>query len=518
MTDLVLVNFSSASETRYYGNILSEPSMGLILIKSYLVSNGISVKIFDGLIDDFNESTIINEIKDSLCVGFYGIHTSMQDIKKLCKTIKIKTQNKKIILGGPNYYEWEEILNNIKEIDIVVCGDGENSTFNIIKSIKTNDINLLYETHGIAFRTNKEIIYNKLSKSLPLSNYKIKNKIFEPIKNKKVVKLLTSKGCTNSCKFCSSQKWEEIYNPFETRKQIEYYFTKKVNIFYFSDENFCPPNKEDRLLYLIYEIKKSNIINEKLFLKIFLEPNAAGNEIIIKELSQISYLTVFLGIESFAKQTLKLFGGKSSLEQNLKALKVLRKYNVNVILGYINLHPFITPNEILASLEHLYETGFLSFRIFLKKLGIIPGSFFLEHIRKNKPNLLKKSFSSWQNPYDWHYEYDLNNKLDMFSYIEFKINELITKNKIIRKIYSMIMDIEFFVSSLNKDYVINLKEIKTMFVGNVYSFLKKISIFMEHWDKINFDYTFEHEKEDLLNNLVSIEKNIVSIYNKCFQC
>jgi anaerobic magnesium-protoporphyrin IX monomethyl ester cyclase len=137
--------------------------------------------------------------------------------------------NVKIIVGGPHPYFIPEIfLKTAVDVDILVMGEGELTIADYLKAVSAGDE--LDAVKGIAFRNKmgdvivnppREVISN-LDEILfpardlfPINDYDID---FGTIVGKTAT-MITSRGCGNHCKFCSTTRyWKKVR--FRSAKNI----------------------------------------------------------------------------------------------------------------------------------------------------------------------------------------------------------------------------------------------------------------------------------------------------------
>ena len=86
------------------------------------------------------------------------------------------------------------------------------------------------------------------------------------------------------------------------------------------------------------------------------EQNARLREI-MKHCTEAGLTRVFLGLESGSQSQLKRYGKQITVEENYKAIKVLRELGIDVVAGYIPIDYLMTVTELRETLEFLEKTG-----------------------------------------------------------------------------------------------------------------------------------------------------------------
>ena len=142
----------------------------------------------------------------------------------------------------------------------------------------------------------------------------------------------TSFGCPYNCNFCFCKE----ISPYKART-VDDVITELLQIpqkeVYIVDDDFL--FNRDRLLEFSAKLQSNKI--EKNFLVYGRADFIAANEDIIERLSQVGLGSVIVGIEAASQNELDQFNKKSKLEDNEKAVSILKKHGIEcyatVILG-----------------------------------------------------------------------------------------------------------------------------------------------------------------------------------------
>jgi len=268
------------------------PNSGLLITAAVLEKNGYKVKVVDALFLNRKIKALLEENKK------YYIGASLGEIKKRIRDTEadviaianprfsefstmpnrgvlelfryIKQHYTKTLtiladfyVGGFDYirFDPEAILGQIKDIDIIDFGEAEDSLPQIVKSI--NQKKSYNRIKGIAYREKQKIIVNsppggiQCLDQLPFPAYHLIDMpnyfyaiedaaqggfIHEHHTKRRLLPLITSRGCLYSCIFCASYpyaraKWRGN-SPEYVIKEVEHLLKKyKVEHFIFMDEN-----------------------------------------------------------------------------------------------------------------------------------------------------------------------------------------------------------------------------------------------------------------------------------------
>jgi len=201
------------------------PHYSLEYIKFYLIDNGYDAEIIDcSYYDPDLEEVIIKFKEDEKPI--IGITTYTRErfhAYDLIRKIRLEIPDSLIVVGGRHFSCLaDETLINLPEVDIVVRGEGEITFKEICDSVYNNKS--LNDIKGISFREEHGIVNNPERplernldmfrsfdrKHLPdLEKHPLTGKSFKVGKvggkNKKmeVFTIMASRGCPNSCVFCS---------------------------------------------------------------------------------------------------------------------------------------------------------------------------------------------------------------------------------------------------------------------------------------------------------------------------
>jgi len=234
------------------------PPIGLTYIAAVLERNGYDVQILDAAVEGYmnlkQNSRFVTyglsdeEIREKIIdfnpdiVGVSCIFsTQHQNAKRILRITKSITNNIITFVGGSHpTYRLDEALNN-KDIDYVITYEGEFATLNLVNTLNQTkgekDESVISKIGGVAFRKNgrdyinSDICYIQNLDSLPFPARHLLNmeKYFEinlpqsPYpKGQKVAQLVTSRGCTARCVFCTATNfWGNRYRTRSAENVIE---------------------------------------------------------------------------------------------------------------------------------------------------------------------------------------------------------------------------------------------------------------------------------------------------------
>ena len=75
--------------------------------------------------------------------------------------------------------------------------------------------------------------------------------------------------------------------------------------------------------------------------------------VILKQMKEIGFNTLYLGFESGSNRQLKRYNKGTTREENLKAIKILKRLKINIDGGFINFDPLMTFKDCLENISFL---------------------------------------------------------------------------------------------------------------------------------------------------------------------
>jgi radical SAM superfamily enzyme YgiQ (UPF0313 family) len=280
------------------------------------------------------------------------------------------------------------------------------------------------------------------------------------------------------------------------------------------------------------------IINRKLNISYFINIRASFHKVCSDELIELllesGLCGVFVGIESFNEEDIKLFNKSSSIEDNIKVLDILCKYPINVDVGLINFHPYASIEKMKNNLIYInkYKLGSkfdLINKLLPYKETTLQKKIVDDNLANNTDNyIVDFCFKD----YRVQILYDFTSK-----YIEY-IN---SQSNIIEKIsyyfnhhFDFVFYIKKYISNLNNDHALKIIDDYYEFLNNYkdnYNYLNCIwfsellNLVSNGWDEeiateINLKYlnkdhlyvslnTLEKQKYIMFKNLYKIGLNVL---------
>lgn len=344
-----------------------QENLGVGYMASMLLSKGFNVENVDF---SLNEMEISKEVKKAnpFILGFSLIFQyHFFKLRELAKYLRDDGVLCHFTVGGhyPSL-RYNDVLEGIPEIDSVVRFEGEHTMYELAENLKSG--RSWTETEGLAYRKDGKPVSNKLRPliddldTLPIP-LRINIDKYQCM-GKKYTHIIASRGCIRNCAFCSINKFygtppgrirrsRSPENVINEMKKL--YDLNEIRIFFFQDDDFILPGRIGRKWLFDYaDLLKRNGLENDVLWKI----NCRSDDVdpgLFKMLKNVGLFSVYLGIESGTQAGLDYFNKQLSVEDNVKAIKALKKLDIYYDFGFMLFHPSSTFNSIDQNIRFLRE-------------------------------------------------------------------------------------------------------------------------------------------------------------------
>lgn len=283
----------------------------------------------------------------------YQSQKTLQIVKEVCP-------NAKAIMGGVHpTYMYNEVLNEAPWVDYIIRGEGEEITVNLLSAIANGtDIKERRNILGIAFLENGKVvatpahppIKNLDTLSPDWSLLEWEKYIYTPL-NVRVAVPNYARGCPFRCRFCSQWKFWRKYRSRSPKLFVDEIekLVKEHNVGFFILADEEPTIAKPRFLALCNEL-----IERKL--DVHWGINTRVTDILRDEKELPLYrkaglVHVSLGTEAAAQLNLNVFRKETTIEDNKRAVRLLRENGIVAEVQYI----MGLENETLETIEETYR-------------------------------------------------------------------------------------------------------------------------------------------------------------------
>jgi radical SAM superfamily enzyme YgiQ (UPF0313 family) len=307
---------------------------------------------------------------------------------------RAKERGSKVILGGPHTrYFHDLILRNRDCFDAVVVGDGEKAFADIVEGKPFEKIN------NLVFKKGKRIIHNPVELLDPdkvpfpdrgFIKRNFSSRIVDFFNRRRPANYYSQKGCLwkknrGGCMFCAVEDPYRARGPENVWKEIRCLY-EKFNARMFHDLS-AAPTMDKKWLHDFVKIRPMDIISDIEF-RIWSRTSDI-TEKTAEMLYKLNVSTVSLGAESGSNDILRNIKKGTAVEQNLRAVKLLKKYGIGCTLSFIFGLPGEKESTLKDTVEHakkLVKEGDIR-SITCTVMNPLPGSVSLEML-KRKANVI----------------------------------------------------------------------------------------------------------------------------------
>ncbi len=335
-----------------------DPPLGLLYLAGYLKKHSdYEIKIIDAQVDKLNYPDIENQIKDYNpgVIGITAMTFTMIDVLKTIESAKNASPDSKIILGGPHPQIYPKETINLKNVDFVVLGEGEETFFQLLNNI--NDLESLKKVPGVVFKLNDEIINTGQKNYIfDLDNLPIPPRELIPYKKyfsllakaDPITTMFTSRGCPFKCTFCDRPNMGNFFryrNAKNVVDEMEECLNLGIKEIFVYDDTFTV--NRQRVIDICNEILKRKL---KFNWDIRARVNTVDKEV-LTHLKKAGCVRIHYGVEAGTEKILKVLNKGIGLEQVLKVFKMTKKIGIDTLAYFMIGSPTETKEDILATIK-----------------------------------------------------------------------------------------------------------------------------------------------------------------------
>lgn len=315
------------------------PPFGLLCLGGPLLDAGYEVTLVNADLGPMPGDEILAKIvangPDAVLIGHSGSTSAHPTVLDLTSRLKTAMPNVAVIYGGvyPTYH-WQDILRETDSIDVIVRGEGEETSLALINAL-ANQLPLA-DIPGIAFHQNETLHATRPAPMIrDLDEYRIAWELidFDDYSywgGRKSVILQFSRGCPHLCTYCGQRgfwtKWrhrDPVKFAAEIARLVREHGIELINL---ADENPTSSRRmwrrfldamiaEDVDVAIVGSTRADDIVRDADILHLYKKAGA---------------LRFLLGIEGTDEATLKTLRKGGTVQKDQRAIKLLRE---NGILG-----------------------------------------------------------------------------------------------------------------------------------------------------------------------------------------
>jgi radical SAM superfamily enzyme YgiQ (UPF0313 family) len=258
---------------------------------------------------------------------------------------------------------YEQTLELVPELDSVVRFEGETTLIELVDAIVAGTD--WREVHGIAFRHEDGIRLTKpraLLEDLDQLPYPDRDYEPEAVLGRSIMPILASRGCARTCSFCSIHTFYRAApgrivrtrKPAEVVREMSLLHEERgTTIFLFQDDDFPLFGQVWRRWAneFVDELERTGLA-QKVIWKMNCRADAVDRDLFIRMRDAGLYL-VYMGLESGSEQGLETLHKQITVEQNLRAVNILKSIGLMFEYGFMLLDPSSTFESIRENIGFL---------------------------------------------------------------------------------------------------------------------------------------------------------------------
>ena len=347
--------------------------LGLAYISAYLKERlpHYDIQVFDFLYH--NHDTFIRRLQEykpdyvgvSLRniddANIYKQESFINQYRAIINSIR-NTSHSIIVLGGPGYSIFPQLLFDNLKPDFAIQGEGEESFYKLLKALEDNTD--YTEIDGLVYMDNNETYLKDRTNYLCNQPLSFDNNLLDFYwKQGGMLNIQTKRGCPYHCIYCTyplidGHKVRTLNSNKIADTLADLYFNKRIDYVFFTDSIFNVNNEDN------FELAEK-IINKKMNLKWGGYFNFTNlDEKLLQVLQRAGLVHIEFGTDSLSDITLKKYGKPFTFSDVLEVSKICNKLNIDfanflILSGYGDTDD--TLNETFENSKKIKRTVFFPF-------------------------------------------------------------------------------------------------------------------------------------------------------------
>lgn len=333
----------------------AEENLGLGYLASVLREDGREVRIIDGWLEGMASHQLAQEILSdppNVFLGFACYRSNMERTMEVAALLKDAGLTVPLVVGGfgPTFHS-EEFLNS--GFDIVVRGEAEKTVLELTRHFLTGDPELK-NILGVSYMRDGRVIHNlarPLHPDLDTLPFPSRDTMHLAISRRTPVHILSARGCQAHCVFCSIVAFQRLSEGLQWRQRSIGNFVNELQelngqgarYFKVIDDSFIEPPRGEEWCKQLADNIRDRGLDVRLRGSIRADRVTDG---VVRELFRAGFFAFSCGIENGSESALKRMGKSASLEQNIEALEIFKKYGIYIQAGHILFDHGTTMQEL----------------------------------------------------------------------------------------------------------------------------------------------------------------------------
>ncbi|MEN8614560.1 radical SAM protein [Dehalogenimonas sp. THU2] len=328
-------------------------------IAGLLDSRGHEIMIAEGFLDKLTYENIFQQIRDfdPRVLGVHLIYNWENNLQLFAFLKRLKAEGWTGKIAGYGYYPtfaYREIFENCPEFDVLMIGEPEQTFTEWLDTGEPVPGMAWVDPAGLI-----QILRRDVQRDLDALPDPIRTEAMMRIGE---VNIEASRGCYGRCTFCyinpyygAGSCWRPK-SPERVMQEIDKVIAKHGPVkFYFTDPNFFGPGKQgqERVLRLAAMLKERRI-------RFGIEGRVNDiHQDTIAALVDAGLEELLIGLESGRDEALKRLDKLTTVEQNERALRILRANGIEPSVGFIMFEPDSSLADVRTNFEFLKRNALL---------------------------------------------------------------------------------------------------------------------------------------------------------------
>jgi anaerobic magnesium-protoporphyrin IX monomethyl ester cyclase len=362
--------------------------LGISYLAAVLEEHGYKVDVVDCQINRPSQAELeekFRALKPDI-VGVTAATVTYYPALKILSAAKAADPKCVTMIGGPHVSVLDErTFTDSQDVDIVIRGEGEQTMLELVALVSEDKLDGLKDVLGVTYKQTGKITatadrpFIEDIDSLPrpahhhfnMNRYKINSKVYMPI--------ITSRGCPFNCAFCLASKMcGHGFRARSPQKVVDELEWLKDNFgagaFAFYDDTFT--HDIDRAIAICDEMQKRN----------FILPWDCRTRVdritpqLLAKLKATNCQLIHFGVESGSQELLNIMRKGTTVEQNAKAIKMVKEAGILVAISLVIGYPGETPEMLKQTVDFICKTK--PDYVYMCEAVPYPGTELADYVRK----------------------------------------------------------------------------------------------------------------------------------------
>ncbi len=254
----------------------------------------------------------------------------------------------------------DQLLNDVRAFDSVACGEGEPILCDLVHVLPDPS-----SVAGLVWRQGDGLVKNADAikpPDLDVLPFPPRKHPFDDYLGIPITNILSSRGCTRNCSFCSIAAWHRLCGgdrlrlraPEHLADEMALLYGQGVRIFNFHDDNFVLDDKVAMLerMHALRSALAARNVTTPIAFAIKCRPDVVDAEV-FELLREMGMFRVFLGLEAGTAESLRRLGRGQTVEDNLRALEILGGLEIHTCFNLLVLNPDSTLEDLAGNVAFL---------------------------------------------------------------------------------------------------------------------------------------------------------------------